>query len=42
MTYPFTHPYRAKDWDTAVLIEKFEYKLSEEVKGLRQNICDTL
>ncbi|NQE06261.1 hypothetical protein C5S32_10370, partial [ANME-1 cluster archaeon GoMg1] len=27
--------YRAKDQDTAVLIEKFEYKLSEEVKPLK-------
>jgi hypothetical protein len=42
MTYPFTHPYRAKDQDTAVLIEKFEYKLSEVVKGLRRDIGKTL
>ena len=30
--------YRAKDQDTAVLIKKFEYELSEEVKPLK---CDT-
>jgi len=33
--------YRAKDQDTAVLIEKFEYKLSEEVKNLRSDIGKT-
>ena len=33
--------YRAKDQDTAVLIEKFEYKLSEVVQDLRQDICKT-
>jgi hypothetical protein len=27
--------YRAKDQDTAVLIKKFEYELSEEVKPLK-------
>ena len=27
--------YRAKDQDTAVLIEKFEYEMSEEVKPLK-------
>jgi len=33
--------YRAKDQDTAVLIEKFEYKLSEVVKDLRPDIGKT-
>jgi hypothetical protein len=33
--------YRAKDQDTAVLIEKFEYKLSEEVNDLRPDIGKT-
>ncbi|NAS89766.1 hypothetical protein C4E24_08570 [ANME-1 cluster archaeon AG-394-G21] len=33
--------YRAKDQDTAVLIEKFEYKRSEEVNDLRQDIGKT-
>jgi hypothetical protein len=33
--------YRAKDQDTAVLIEKFEYKLSEEVNVLRPDIGKT-
>ena len=30
--------YRAEDQDTAVLIEKFEYKLSEKVNDLRPDI----
>jgi hypothetical protein len=34
--------YRAKDQDTAVLIEKFEYELSEVVQNLRRDICKTL
>jgi hypothetical protein len=34
--------YRAKDQNTAVLIEKFEYKLSEVVYDLRQDIYKTL
>jgi len=33
--------YRAKDQDIAVLIEKFEYKLSEVVYDLRPDICKT-
>jgi hypothetical protein len=33
--------YRAKDHDTAVLIEKFEYVLSEVVLDLRPDICKT-
>nr|QNO50939.1 hypothetical protein BBGANOMO_00013 [Methanosarcinales archaeon ANME-1 ERB6] len=33
--------YRAKDQDTAVLIKKFEYKLSEVVKDLRLDIGKT-
>jgi len=33
--------YRAKDRDTAVLIEKFEYKLSEVVYDLRPDIYKT-
>ena len=33
--------YRAKDQDTAVLIEKFEYKLSDEVNDLRHDIGKT-
>ena len=34
--------YRAKDRDTAVLIEKSEYELREVVQNLRQDICKTL
>jgi len=33
--------YRAKGQDIAVLIEKFEYKLSEVVYDLRPDICKT-
>ena len=33
--------YRGKDQDTAVLIEKFEYKLSEVVNDLRPDIGKT-
>jgi putative transposase len=33
--------YRAKDQDTAVLIEKFEYELSEAVNDLRPDISKT-
>jgi len=34
--------YRAKDLDTAVLIEKFEYELRDEVNDLRPDIGKTL
>jgi len=34
--------YRAKDQDTAVLIKEIEYKLTEVVKDLRQDIYKTL
>ena len=34
--------YRSKDSDTAVLIKEIEYKLTEVVKDLRQDICKTL